>query len=176
MRCSVYSQSDCFTNNTSHNPNNNTLPLCCLVKQWMTAYRSAYVSTVALACRCRMKIPELVPACMIKGSRDHAIWFTYLSFLQQHSTECLSRNQMILYWHVVPISKGKFLHSAVSSPWDLSKRFTLYSRQTCSFQHQLDFSGKHSSILQLLRKRRFVHISPTLYIAMYSFIQLGELR
>ena len=125
---------------SSHNPNNNTLPLCCLVKQWMTAYRSVYVSTVALACRCRMKISEHVPDCVIKGSRDHAIWFTYLSFLQQHSTVCLIRNQMILYWRVVPISKGKFLHSAVSRPW---KRFTLHSRQTCSFQLQLDISGKH---------------------------------
>ena len=41
---------------------------------------------------------------------------------------------------------GMFLYSAVSSPLHPSKRFTLFlPRQTCSFRHQLGFSGKHSS-------------------------------
>ena len=46
--------------------------------------------------------------------------------------------------------------------------------QTCSFRHQLDFSGKHSAMLQLLRKD-FSLTFPALTIARYSFKQLSEL-
>ena len=45
--------------------------------------------------------------------------------------------------------------------------------QTCSFHGHLNFSGKHSATLQL--RRLFVHISTTVCIARYSFIQLSEL-
>ena len=77
--------------------------------------------------------------------------------------------------------KGMFLYSAVSSHWDCSERFTLHPLadlflytstpgrpvplhfipwQTCSLQHQLDFSRKHSAMLQLLHKDySFTHIS-----------------
>ena len=43
--------------------------------------------------------------------------------------------------------------------------------QTCSFQGHLNFFGKYSATLKLL----FVHISTTVCIARYSFIQLSEL-
>ena len=44
------------------------------------------------------------------------------------------------------LKKGMFLYSAVSSPLDRSSQSTLHFTpwQTCSFQHQLGFSGKHS--------------------------------
>ena len=72
-------------------------------------------------------------------------------------------------------TNGKFLHSAVSSLYDHSGCFMLHPRQTCSFQHQLDFSGKHSATLQLLHKD-YLFTYPPLSIARYSFIQLNELE
>ena len=48
--------------------------------------------------------------------------------------------------------------------------------QTCSFQSHFNFSGKHSATLKLLREDySFVHISTTVCMAKYSFIQLNEL-
>ena len=47
-------------------------------------------------------------------------------------------------------------------------------RQTCLFQHQLYFSGKHSAMLHLLYKDNSFKFPP-LYTAKYSFIQ-SELR
>ena len=70
--------------------------------------------------------------------------------------------------------KGMFLYSAVSSPWDCSKRFTLHSQQTCSFHCHFDFSGKHSAMLELLREDYSFRYSP-LSVARYSFTQLSEL-
>ena len=57
--------------------------------------------------------------------------------------------------------KGMFLYSAVSSPLARSKHFTLLPWRTCSFRHQIDFSGKHSSQATI----------PPLLIARYLFIQ-----
>ena len=47
-------------------------------------------------------------------------------------------------------------------------------RRNCSFQRQLDFSGKLSATLQLLRGD-YSFTYPPLSIPWYSFIQLGEL-
>ena len=44
--------------------------------------------------------------------------------------------------------------------------------QTCSFKHNLTFSGKHSAILQI---ELFVNKQPLLSVAMYSLIALNEL-
>ena len=46
--------------------------------------------------------------------------------------------------------------------------------QTCSFRHQLGFSGTHSAMLQLLCKYYSLTFPP-LSIARYSFIQLRQL-
>ena len=46
--------------------------------------------------------------------------------------------------------------------------------QTCSFQRHLNFSGKHSATLQLLRDNFSFRYLP-LSVARYSCIQLGEL-
>ena len=51
-----------------------------------------------------------------------------------------------------------FYVAHVSRPVDRSKRST----QTCSFRHQLDFYGKHSSHAAITR-RLFTHISTTVY-------------
>ena len=45
-----------------------------------------------------------------------------------------------------------FIYSMISSSSDHSKRFTLHSLDTSSFRHQLNFSGKHSTTLKLLRE------------------------
>ena len=51
--------------------------------------------------------------------------------------------------------------------------FTLHHQAGCSFQGHLNFSGKHSAMLQLHEDYSFTF--PSLSVAMYSFIQLSEL-
>ena len=61
---------------------------------------------------------------------------------------------------------------------DCSKRFTLRPRQTCSSHRHLDFPGKHSATLQLLRGD-FVYIAISVCsctVSRYSFIRLSELE
>ena len=59
--------------------------------------------------------------------------------------------------------EGMVLYSAVSNPLDRSKRFTLFLPwQTCSFQHQLGVSWKHSGHAAIAQ-RLFTHISITVY-------------
>ena len=64
--------------------------------------------------------------------------------------------------------KGKFLYSAVSSPQDRSKRFTLYFPDRPV--HSDTISASLGSIQQ------YATINPPLSIARYSFIQLSELE
>ena len=47
--------------------------------------------------------------------------------------------------------------------------------QTCSFRHQLDFSGKHARHAVITTRKDNSLTFPPLYIARYSFIQLSEL-
>ena len=51
-------------------------------------------------------------------------------------------------------------------------------RQTFSVEHHLGLSGKYSFMLHAAINARiqFVHKRPSLYIARYSFIQLGEVE
>ena len=62
----------------------------------------------------------------------------------------------------------------LSCPYHRSKRIILEPWQTCSFGHQLDFSGKHSSHAAITHQN-YSLILPPLSIARYSFIQLSEL-
>ena len=68
-----------------------------------------------------------------------------------------------------------FLQRSVQSVGWLKKLYTSPPRQTCSFRHQLSFSGKHSSHEAIMRED-YSQISPPLSIARYSFIQLSRLR
>ena len=73
----------------------------------------------------------------------------------------------MMYVSIQCLSKCTSLYSTVSSPqlpW-----------QTCSFQCYLDFSGKHSAMLQLLRED-YSFRYPPLSVARYSFKQLSELN
>ena len=81
-------------------------------------------------------------------------------------------NVINLYLH--NYIKGKGIYSAISSPWDYSKHFTLHPLADL-FQRQLDFSWKHSGMLQLLHKD-YSFRYPLLFVARCSFIQLSELR
>ena len=70
------------------------------------------------------------------------------------------------------------LYSAVSSPLDRSKRFTLSSPgRPVHSDTVLGFSWKHSSHAAIAQ-RLFTHISTTVYsqVGAYSFIQLSQLR
>ena len=72
--------------------------------------------------------------------------------------------------------KGMFLCSALSSPLNRSKRCTLFLPwQTCSFQHQLDFSWKHSSHAAITRNDYSLTFPPP-SIAWYTFTQLSEVE
>ena len=76
------------------------------------------------------------------------------------------------------IKKGRFLYSACSQSVGPLKAFHTLPppppQQNCSFRHQLDFSGKHSSHAAITREDYSLTFPP-LPIARYSFIQLSEL-
>ena len=72
-----------------------------------------------------------------------------LTFIQDSSLKRLVKKE-----------EGMFLYGAVSSPLDRSKRFMPHRQQTCSFRHQLDFSGKNSATLQLLCEDYLLTFSP----------------
>ena len=68
-----------------------------------------------------------------------------------------------------------FLHSAcIQSVGPLKALYTLLSRHTCSFRHQLDFSGNNSSHATITCED-YSLICPPQSIARHSFIQLSEL-
>ena len=71
----------------------------------------------------------------------------------------------------VRINNNSGLNVKVSSNID---HFTLRPWQTCSFRHQLYFTGKNSAMLQLVLED-YSPIFPPPSIATYSFIQLSEL-
>ena len=77
---------------------------------------------------------------------------------------------------VKPGNQLVFLYSAVSSSLDRSKRFTRFLPwQTCSFQHRLGFSWKHSSLAAIKRLQRlFTHISITVYIQVLIYTAEGQ--
>ena len=58
--------------------------------------------------------------------------------------------------------------------WMLKTFLHFTPRQTCSFRHQLDFSGKHSCHAANTREDYSLAFPP-LSIGRYPFIQLGEL-
>ena len=69
-----------------------------------------------------------------------------------------------------------FLYSAVSSPLDRSKRFTLFS-SPCIPVHSDTNSDYIGSILAMQQLRKDYSLTcPPLSIASYSFIQLSRLR
>ena len=74
-----------------------------------------------------------------------------------------------------PDTKGMVLYSAVSSPLDLSKRFTLSSPGRPV--HSDTKSASPGSILAMQQLRNDYSLTfPPLSIARYSFIQLSRLR
>ena len=85
---------------------------------------------------------------------------------------CHSRPYLMNYDQYFNFEKNKtmFLRGTASSSLDNSKCFTLHPRQTCSFRHQLDFSGKHSSTWCNYCSK--THIFPPLSMAKCSFIQV----
>ena len=84
--------------------------------------------------------------------------------------------QKLVYTQVCPFQyKGMVLYSAVSSPLDRSKRFTLSSPGRPV--HSNTNSASLGSILAMQQLRNDYSLTfPPLSIARYSFIQLSRLR
>ena len=76
----------------------------------------------------------------------------------------------IFFFYKLIKGKGMVLYSAVSSPLDRSKRFTLSSPgRPVHSDTVLGFSWKHSSHAAIAQ-RLFTHISTTDYIYIYIYI------
>ena len=89
-----------------------------------------------------------------------------MTLLRVAVPECRSRYNIRLS------NEGTYVYSAVSTAQS-ALHFT--PRQTCSFQRQLDISGKHLATLQSLCED-YSFTYPPLSIAGYTLIQLGELK
>ena len=72
-------------------------------------------------------------------------------------------------------SKAKFLYSAVSSPQDRSKRFTLYFPADLFTQTPSRLLWEEFSHMLQLMREGCSYTYPPLSVAGYSFIQLREL-
>ena len=72
--------------------------------------------------------------------------------------------------------KGEFLYSAVSSPQDCSKPFTLYSLTDLFNQTPSQLLCETSSHMLQLMREGCSYTYPPLSIVTYSFIQLSELE
>ena len=75
------------------------------------------------------------------------------------------------------VKKGKFLYSAVSSPQERSKRFTLYFPDRPALSDTISVSlGSIQPYAAINARRLLVHISTTVYSHVLIFIQLSELE
>ena len=71
--------------------------------------------------------------------------------------------------------KGSFYIAQYPVRWTAQSALHFFPPwQTCSFRHQLGFSGKHSSDAALRAKTKSL-TCPPLSIARYSFVQLSQL-
>ena len=78
-------------------------------------------------------------------------------------------------WNVKGKGKGSFYIAQYPVRWTAQSALHFCPPcQTCSFRHQLGFSGKHSSDAALRAKTKSL-TCPPLSIARYSFIQLSQL-
>ena len=114
---------------------------------------------------------------------NHVYWFLSIIVvhcLQSSITIIIIIEYYVNYHHYLLLQqlqydkKCMFLYGAVSSPLDRSQRFELHPWQTCSFGHQLHYSGKHSSHAAITREDCSL-IFPPLSVARYSFTLLSEL-
>ena len=79
-------------------------------------------------------------------------------------------------YHLGHKSKCKFLHTAVSSPQDRSKRFTLYIPDRPVHSDTISASLGSIQPYATINARSFSYTHPPLFIVRYSFIQLSELE
>ena len=89
-----------------------------------------------------------------------------------YSSVELKRNMFLINnnTNVVPISKlprkgkGSFINRSIQSVGQLKALYTFCPPwQTCSFRHQLGFSGNHSSHAAITRNDKITHICTTVY-------------
>ena len=101
------------------------------------------------------------------------IVFQYICNSYSHNYVCsiIARTRII-----ISKVKGKVCFHVPKYPVRWTAQSTLHFTpwQTCSFRHQVDFSGKHSAMLQLLHEDYSLTFPP-LSITRYSSIQLSEL-
>ena len=72
--------------------------------------------------------------------------------------------------------KGTFLCSAVSNPWDCSKRITLHPQADLLIPTPIRLLWEASTTMLKLLREDHSFTYPPLSIVKYSFIQLGELN
>ena len=101
----------------------------------------------------------------------HVIFVTHHNTLTSHTTFVTCHIS-----HPSHCRKGQFLYSAVSSPQDGSKRFTLYSLTDLFTQTIFRLFREASSHTLQLMCEGCSYIYPPLFIVRYSFIQLSELE
>ena len=75
---------------------------------------------------------------------------------------------------LLPHCKGTFLHNAVSSHWDCSKRFTLHPLLDLFIPTPTRLLWEDSATLQL-RHEDYSFTCPSMSAARYSCVQLSEL-
>ena len=97
----------------------------------------------------------------------------YESFVTQSFSLC---GPCVLFSSSLCKGKGEFLYSAVSNPQDYSKRFTLYSLADLFNQTPSRLLWEASSYMLQLMCKDCLYTYPPLSVAMYSFIQLRELK
>ena len=78
-----------------------------------------------------------------------------------------------MYFQLKVKGKGMFLYSAVSGPYDCSKRFTLHPLVDLFIPRPSQLLWEVFSHAVVAARRLLVHISTTVCIARYSFIQLS---
>ena len=102
-------------------------------------------------------------------------WFYSQTVYQRTRTPGRSTTLSAVITEIVK-GKGMFLiQRSILSVGPLKALYTFCPpRQTCSFRHQLGFSGKHSSHGAITRNDKSLTF-PSLSKARYSFIQLSQL-
>ena len=100
---------------------------------------------------------------MCTGIRNFFIWITVSSLGAGDNEMLRQRNNNNNNIEILVEGKGMVLYSAVSSPLDRSKRFTLSSPgRPVHSDTVLGFSWKHSSHAAIAQ-RLFTHISTNVY-------------
>ena len=132
-------------------------------------------------CCCMCRVPQLSPVVNgVWGILPVYAKRTLLSFycvsrsctINKDFLVCASPRSGRYFLELHALSKGTFLYSAVSSPWDCAKRLLLQSLVDLFIPTSHRLLWEAFSYAAITARKLFVHRST---VARYSFIHLGEL-